>query len=153
MFLISAGEIPESGPRSRYHSWERILIQPFQHQPSFVCIECGVAFSDWSVHKNYFSIVEPVSYAIGTDAIRINPWERLCFDCLQNVPIGRYSGVKIAAAHLCRSIRRLFLTKFPSEAHHVLEHLTTCAHSRDISSVSGQTSPHPCFLPANLIFL
>lgn len=104
MFLIIAVEIPKSSPRSRYHSWERIFIQPFQHQPSFVCTECGVASSDWSMDKNYFSIVGPVSCTIGAGSIRINPWERLCFDCLQDVPIGRYSRVKIAVAHLCRSI-------------------------------------------------
>ena len=36
--------------------------------------------------------------------IRVSPRERFCFDCLPNVPTGRYSTVKIAVAHLCRSI-------------------------------------------------
>ena len=39
--------------------------------------------------------------------IRVSPRERFCFDCSPNVPIGGYSRVKIAVAHLCRSILRL----------------------------------------------
>lgn len=154
MFQAIAVKSPKSRLKSTYCSWVKDVYQPCQHQPSFVCIEPGVAFCKRSRDKNHSSIVNPTFCAAGAVSSRVSPQETLPFECLQNVPLGKYSRVKITIAHPCRS------GPPPSEAGSQMETVTCPRASCPLPAPVADTwvcqrasfSSH-IFLLASFIFL